>query len=110
MSPSHNFSVGTIGAGNIAQAVAGDAVAAGHQVQLSNSRGPQSLAELVGRLGANASAGTVAEAVQADIVILAFGWDQVLEAVQDLPDWDGRIVVDATNQWQRPWDRGRLGR
>ena len=99
MSRSHNLSVGTIGAGNIAQAVAGDAVAAGHQVKLSNSRGPQSLAELVGWLGANASAGTVAEAVQADIVILAVGWDQVPEAVRDLPDWNGRIVVDATNQW-----------
>jgi len=99
MSPSHGLSVGTIGAGNVAQAIAIHAVAAGYQVELSNSRGPESLAELVGRLGANASAGTVAEAARADLVILAVGWDQVPKAVQDVPDWDGRIVIDATNQW-----------
>jgi 8-hydroxy-5-deazaflavin:NADPH oxidoreductase len=100
MSSNQNFTVGTIGAGVVAQAIAGHAVQAGHQVILSNSRGPESLAELVARLGANASAGTVAEAAQADLVILAVGWDQVPEAVHDLPEWNGRIVIDATNQWQ----------
>jgi 8-hydroxy-5-deazaflavin:NADPH oxidoreductase len=100
MSSSPSFSVGTIGAGEVAQAIAGHAVAAGHQVKFSNSHGPDSLAELVGRFGPNASAGTVAQAAQADIVILAVGWDHVPEAVKDLPDWDGRIVIDATNQWQ----------
>jgi 8-hydroxy-5-deazaflavin:NADPH oxidoreductase len=102
MSPSTSISVGTIGAGNIAQAIAVRAVAAGHHVTLSNSRGPESLAELAGRLGANASAGTVAEAAQADLVILAVGWDQVPDAVKDLPDWGGRVVIDATNQWRGP--------
>jgi predicted dinucleotide-binding enzyme len=99
MSPNPSFSVGTIGAGSVAQAIAGHAIAAGHQVTFSNSRGPESLAELVGRFGAKASAGTTAEAGQADIVILAVKWDQVPDAVRDLPDWDGRIVIDATNQW-----------
>jgi hypothetical protein len=99
VSPNHPYSIGTIGAGHIAQAIAHHAVAAGHQVTFSNSRGPESLAELVGQFGANASAGTVAEAAQADLVVLAVGWDQVPEAVQDLPDWKGRIVIDATNQW-----------
>jgi predicted dinucleotide-binding enzyme len=100
MSSSHHFSVGAIGAGTAAQAIAGHAVAAGHHIIFSNSRGPESLAALVGRLGPNASAGTVAEAARADIVILAVGWDQVPAAVKDVPDWDGRIVIDATNQWQ----------
>jgi 8-hydroxy-5-deazaflavin:NADPH oxidoreductase len=99
MSPNQSLSVGTIGAGTVAQAIAGHAVAAGHQVTLSNSRGPDSLAELVDQLGANASAGTVAEAAQADLVILAVKWDQVPEAVRNLPDWKRRIVIDATNQW-----------
>jgi len=99
MSSNHQFTIGTIGAGNVAQTIARDALAAGHQVILSNSRGPDSLAELVSQLGANASAGTVAEAARADIVILAVGWDQVPAALRDLPGWDGRIVIDATNQW-----------
>jgi hypothetical protein len=109
MSPSHSFSIGSIGAGNIAQAIAARAIAAGHEIKFSNSRGPESLAELVGRLGANASAGTVSEAAQADIVILAVGWDQVLEAVKDLPDWGSRIVIDATNQWHGPGTEIDLG-
>jgi predicted dinucleotide-binding enzyme len=109
MSPTPSFSIGVIGAGHIAQAIAARAVAAGHHVKLSNSRGPESLAELVGRLGAKASAGTVAEAAQAEIVILAVPWDKVPEAVQDLQDWDGRIVIDATNQWSGPGTAVDLG-
>lgn len=100
MSSSQHFSVGTIGAGTLAQAIAGHAVAAGHHVIFSNSRGPESLEPLASRFGANASAGTVAEAARADIVILAVGWEQVPAAVKDVPDWNGRIVIDATNQWQ----------
>ena len=99
MSPNQTFTVGTIGAGNVAQTIARLALAAGHHVILSNSRGPESLTELVGQLGANASAGTAAEAARADIVILAVGWDQLPAALQGLADWDGRIVIDATNQW-----------
>jgi predicted dinucleotide-binding enzyme len=99
MSPNQPFPVGTIGAGNVAQTIARLALAAGHRVILSNSRGPESLTELVGQLGANASAGTAAEAARADIIILAVGWDQVPAALQGLADWDGRIVIDATNQW-----------
>ena len=99
MSPKQTFTVGTIGAGNVAQTIARLALAAGHNVILSNSRGPESLTELVGQLGANASAATAAQAARADIVILAVGWDQVPTALQDLADWDGRIVIDATNQW-----------
>ena len=109
MSPTPSFSIGVIGAGKIAQAIAGRAVAAGHHVKLSNSRGPESLAKLVGQLGANASAGTVAEAAQAEIVILAVPWDKVPEAVQGLPDWGGRIVIDATNQWNGPGTAVDLG-
>ena len=100
MSSSQHFSVGTIGAGTLAQVIAGHAVAAGHRVIFSNSRGPESLEPLASRFGANASAGTVAEAARADIVILAVGWEQVPAAVKDVPDWNGRIVIDATNQWQ----------
>ncbi|MGH3303130.1 MAG: NADPH-dependent F420 reductase [Streptosporangiaceae bacterium] len=99
MPPSHQFTVGAIGAGNVAQTIARLALAAGHKVILSNSRGPESLAELVGRLGENASAGTVTEAARADVVLLAVGWDQVPAALHSQADWDGRIVIDATNQW-----------
>jgi predicted dinucleotide-binding enzyme len=94
------LTVGTIGAGTLAQAIVGHAVAAGHRVILSNRRGPDALAGLVNQLGVNALAGTSQQAAEADIVILAVGWDQVPQAVAAVPDWEGRIVIDATNQWE----------
>ena len=90
---------GTIGAGAIGQAVAGQALKAGHEVVLSNSRGPESLAGIVAELGAGATAGTVAEAADADLVLLAVPWRAVEESVAGLPRKDGRIVIDATNQF-----------
>jgi predicted dinucleotide-binding enzyme len=110
MASSRSFSVGAIGAGEVAQAIAGHAVKAGHRVKFSNSRGPDSLAELVEKFHQYASAGTIAEAAEADIVILAVGFDKVPEAVKAVADWDGRIVIDATNQWLTgPDDEADLG-
>ena len=93
------FTVGTIGAGTVARAIASHAVAAGHTVILSNSRGPESLAGVVAELGPNAKAGTVVEASAAEIVLLAVHWGTVAEVAKSLPDWSGRLVVDVTNQW-----------
>ena len=99
MSSNDSLTIGLIGAGHVGQAIAGLAVAAGHRVVLSNSRGPESLVDLVNRFGANASAATADEAAKADIVFLAVGWDQVSATLRDGPDLAGRIVVDTTNQW-----------
>ncbi|MFJ1758694.1 NADPH-dependent F420 reductase [Amycolatopsis sp. NPDC088138] len=88
---------GTIGAGTVAQAIAGHLVAAGHEVTLGNSRGPDTLLDVVTRLGPLASAGTAGEAAAADMVFLAVMWPQVGDALAGLPAWDGRILVDTTN-------------
>ncbi|MCG8914435.1 NAD(P)-binding domain-containing protein [Actinokineospora sp. PR83] len=88
---------GTIGAGTVAQAIARHLVTAGHKVTLSNSRGPDTLLDVVTRLGPRASAGTAAEAAAAEMVFLAVGWPQVGDALAGLPDWDGRVLVDTTN-------------
>src|SRR6201996_1465877 len=90
---------GTIGAGSIGQAIASHLVKAGHQVVLSNRRGPASLQALVAGLGPLASAGTVPEAAAADMVFLAVAWPDLGAALSGLPDWGGRILVDTTNQF-----------
>ena len=62
---------GLIGSGNIGSTVARLAVAAGHDVVLSNSRGPETLADLVAELGPHARAATPAEAARAgDVVVV----------------------------------------
>jgi predicted dinucleotide-binding enzyme len=92
---------GTIGTGTIAQALAGHLVTAGHRVTLSNSRGPSTLDGVVSTLGPLASAGTVAQAAAADMVFLTVMWPDIPAALADLPPWDGRILVDCTNQFAR---------
>ena len=93
---------GMIGAGRLSQAIAGHAVKAGHEVVFSNSRGPDTLTDVVDAFGPHASAGTVADAGAADFVVLAVSWEGVQEAVRSLPAREGRILIDATNQWRVP--------
>jgi hypothetical protein len=68
-------------------------------VVLSNSRGPDTLKELVDQLGQGASAGTVAQAAEAGLVVVAIPFIKVPELADEVPDWSGRVVVDATNQF-----------
>ena len=68
---------------------------------LSNGRGPSTLDEVVTKLGPLASAETVAQAAEADRVFLAVMWQDIPAALADLPPWDGRILVDTTNQFAR---------
>ncbi|WP_205314581.1 NADPH-dependent F420 reductase [Nocardioides houyundeii] len=93
--------IGMLGAGEVAQAIAGHAVSHGHQVTLSNRRGPRSIAPVVDRLGPLARGGTPAEAARAPIVLLAVPWTSLDQAVASaaVEDWDGRIVIDATNHF-----------
>ena len=80
---------GMIGAGTLSRAIAGHAVKAGHDVVFSNSRGPETLTDLVDAFGPQASAGTVGEAADADFVVLAVNWDRVREAARNLPSSRG---------------------
>jgi 8-hydroxy-5-deazaflavin:NADPH oxidoreductase len=91
-------SVGIIGAGRLGQAMARTALRAGRRIVIANSRGAESLASVVSELGDGVSAGTVEQASAAGIVVIAVPWDRVAEAVRGI-DWDGQIVIDATNDW-----------
>ncbi len=102
---------GTIGAGTIAQALARHLVSSGNRVILSNSRGPATLGGVVEKLGPLASAGTAAEAASADMVFLTVMWPDIPAALAGLPPWDGRVLVDVTNQIARldPFEAADLG-
>jgi hypothetical protein len=90
--------VGIIGAGQIGRVMARIALRAGRQVVIANSRGPQSLTSVVDELGGGLSAGTVEDATAADIVVIAVMWADVPQAVGGV-DWEGRIVIDPTNDF-----------
>lgn len=90
--------IGILGAGRMGQTLARLLVKASYRVKLANSRGPDSLAEIVAELGTLASAGTPKEMVDSsDVVFLATRWEQTPLAVRELGPWNGKIVVDTTN-------------
>jgi hypothetical protein len=90
--------LGLIGSGRIGSTVARLAVDAGHDVVLSNSRGPETLAELVAELGPRARAATGAEAAAAgDLVLVTVP----LVAYPSLPAaaLAGKTVLDTGNYY-----------
>ena len=90
--------IGIIGAGHIGSTTARLFVDAGHDVAISNSRGPDTLRELVAALGPNARAMTPAEAARfGDVVLLAIP----LKDYTTLPAGDlrGKVAIDAMNYY-----------
>jgi len=90
--------VGLIGSGHIGGTVARLAAAAGHPVVLSNSRGPDTLAELASELGPPARAGTGQEAAEAgDIVVVTIP----LRAFATVPavPLAGKVAIDTCNYY-----------
>jgi predicted dinucleotide-binding enzyme len=91
--------IGIIGSGHIGGTLARGLTAAGHDVVLANSRGPESLAGDVLELHGRGRAGTAADAAAArDVVVVSVP----LHAIDALPDpalFDGKVVVDTNNYY-----------
>jgi len=90
--------LGLIGSGNIGGTIARLAVAAGIDVVLSNSRGPETLSALVDELGPRARAATPTEAAEVgDLVVVTIplkAYDQVPVA-----PLVGKVVIDTNNYY-----------
>ncbi|MGY1802015.1 NADPH-dependent F420 reductase [Blastococcus sp. SYSU D00922] len=98
--------LGTIGAGHIGSAVARVALDAGYDVVLSNSRGPESLADLVAELAARPTArgsvraATAPEAAEAaDLALVTIP----LHALGQVPvePLAGKVVIDTGNYYSQ---------
>jgi 8-hydroxy-5-deazaflavin:NADPH oxidoreductase len=90
--------IGFIGSGHIGSTVARLSVAAGCQVLMSNSRGPQTLTDLVGELGPLAQAATGEQAAaDGDLVVLTIP----LRAYRSVPvaPLAGKLVIDTCNYY-----------
>ncbi|MEV0001442.1 NAD(P)-binding domain-containing protein [Micromonospora sp. NPDC050980] len=88
--------IGIIGSGHIGGTLTRRLRSLGHDVAVTNSRGPESLTDLAAETGARAAA--LEEVVQgAEVVVVAIP----LKAVPQLPAtlFDGKLVVDANNYY-----------
>ena len=92
---------GIIGAGHIGSQVARAVLGLGHDVVIANSRGPETLADLVEELGPHARAATAQEAAEAaDVAVVTVP----LKAISAIPvePLAGKIVLDTCNYY---WER-----
>jgi predicted dinucleotide-binding enzyme len=90
--------IGIIGAGHIGSQIARKAIENGYDVVISNSRGPETLADLVTDLGPKARAATAAEAAEAgDVAVVSVPF----KAYTDVPvePLAGKIVIDTNNYY-----------
>ncbi|MCV7420520.1 NAD(P)-binding domain-containing protein [Mycobacterium yunnanensis] len=86
-----------IGSGAIGTAIASQFARTEIEVAVATSKGPDAVAPLRERLGEKVVPAEVSEALAADVVILAVPFEAVQGLVSAIPDWNRRIIVDATN-------------
>jgi len=90
-------SIGILGVGAMGGAIARALALKAIPVLIANSRGPETLADLAAESPEFLHAVTLEEAGRADIVILTVPWVAVEGVLGRLSDWEGHILVDASN-------------
>jgi predicted dinucleotide-binding enzyme len=96
--------IGILGAGRVGSSLGNCWARHGHEVMFS-SREPHSekMQTLIREIGQSARAGTVAETVRfGEVVAVALPSDSVESTLRSVPDWLGKIVIDATNRFTPP--------
>ncbi len=89
--------IGIVGAAAVGMTLAAKFAAAGHDVLIANSRGPQSLAASVAEISAAVKPASVSDALASDVVFLSVPWLKVAEVLTPEIAWNGRILIDTTN-------------
>jgi predicted dinucleotide-binding enzyme len=86
-----------IGSGKIGTALARAFARNNIEVVIANSRGPETLASLAEELGPGVVPQSVANASGAEIIFLAVPFSAHKDVAKIFKNWNGKIVVDATN-------------
>jgi len=96
------MSYAIIGFGKIGQALAKAFARNGMDVSVATTRDPESFASAAAAVGPTIIPKTLAEAVKADIVFLAVGFEAHTDVARALPTWQGKTIVDVTNAYGVP--------
>ncbi len=91
--------IGIIGAHIVGMRLANEFARAGHDIYIANSRGPESMKEQLEE--ADAADGimpaSMEQVLECPLVVLAAPWIKREEVLDPAHDWDGRILLDASN-------------
>ncbi len=90
--------IGIIGSGNIGSTLAGYLTKLGHQVLIANSRGPETLSEIVAKTGADAATAKQAASAK-DLIILAIPQKAMVKLPIAILKDSEAVIVDAGNYY-----------
>jgi predicted dinucleotide-binding enzyme len=93
------MSYAIIGFGNIGRALARAFARSGIEVSVATTRDPESFAADAAAIGPEIIATTLSEAVEADVVFLAVGFESHGDVAKKLATWDGKTIIDMTNAY-----------
>jgi 8-hydroxy-5-deazaflavin:NADPH oxidoreductase len=96
------MSYAIIGFGNIGRALAKAFARKGIDVSVATTRDPESFAADAAAIGPEITPKTLAEAVKADIVLLAVRFESLPDVAKALPTWQGKTVIDVSNAYGVP--------
>ncbi|TDD76859.1 NADPH-dependent F420 reductase [Actinomadura rubrisoli] len=105
--------IGVLGAGNMADALAGQWARKGHEVRIG-ARTPAKAVALADRIGGGAVGGGLREAAKfGEVVLLAVWYEGVLDVLRRAGAEDGtlsgRVLIDCTNPMEPPFERLKTG-
>lgn len=87
-----------LGTGSVGKALGANWASKGHTILFgSRDPGSEKVRFLLAEIPAASAAGLAEAAGQAEIIILATPWAAVESVLAAVPNWDGKILVDATN-------------
>ncbi len=103
------MSYAIIGFGKIGSVIAQAFARQGIEVTVASRRHPEALAPLAAQIGPTVFARPMADALGADVIILAVPFKAYLEVVRVAKSWQGKLVIDAMNAFGvSPEDLGGL--
>ncbi len=91
-----------IGFGAVGQALARAFARQGMEVAVASRRPPEALAEQAAAIGPGVTPRTLAQALEADTILLAVPFREHRETAKAWPNWDGKTVIDVTNAFGVP--------
>jgi predicted dinucleotide-binding enzyme len=90
--------IGIIGAGNIGRGLATHLSKTDHEVMITNTRGVDSLKDLVLSIGGSLIAAEFKETLeQSDVLFIAVPWVNVPDVAKELAMYKDKLIIDATN-------------